>query len=951
MARDLSWGTKARIKRILELGIGKSPYNHQVVGVDAVLRAVEQGNLRRFLLYYAPRTGKTYVQAALAYMFIRLRLEAETSLVVVVNDREALDTQSFTVVESFIDRLKDQPPPWGLPQSTEVVRADTAKELGEILDRHRYHAEHGFDAPCVVFTTLQKFASQTLAGCMPTAATARRTVVIPDEVHRSHKEWGSFSMAMERILGERLVAGGLLYIALTGTPGSAALDRFGTLEADGTRRPFISYHLGTAVAEQMVMDPRADYTEVSSLLAGAVSEGLSPHERLRLQRLLATSPEYLKERVGFILDHFGPKAMELTYAAQGMVVCNDRAEVVRATRLARQIARTKPELRLEPNLIFGAFSGNLDSDGEVLDERRLNGFALKSAEDARRARLLFVAHKFETGYDNSSLTFLYILRRLSGTLATQVTLRHCGKRVGKIRPVTCDFASQEGSTLDTMAMYFGDVIYRFGAVVPRPPSDPQGQCRALEASRRAECARTSSRQAVEQQLLQWVQLDRLEARPVATPMRTLAKTGDVPVELSECRVPRPASGIAIQPRGIALTDTATDILLLKLLCGPLGDAERGALGRVVSRAATKTSVVLRALAKNGVVAAMRRVIITGSGAEIEQALAVLANLQDLDESAQALTKVHKNIGVVRDGRTSGPQLAFDALKSVARALRKQPELREEVAKLGVGEAALLHLTNFNTFELSFGVNLGFDSPFFSGQKSSFYTVAWNVLESVQPYDADAARAVVARRDLAFLDSLTGPTRNDTADALKRQADMASSATGTMQLWMMCHKHLEAVKVFQRVLAFGDHSDQAKAECYLQRLGSQSGEATRLATMRSRLSSLAARSCRQPLSPEESATLKEAEAAVVPSPSPFGFFSGLQNDGASLNLRSMVCLGGVGAMIGILRTTVGAEQERALKVLKALEGKVVGIDKGFLKQHEALLRRAPKQPPAKRTRRE
>jgi hypothetical protein len=79
------------------------------------------------------------------------------------------------------------------------------------------------------------------------------------------------------------------------------------------------YHLGAAVAEQMVMDPRADYMEVASLVTGAVSECLAPQERLRLQRFLATSPEYLKDRVSFILDHFGKKAMELTYVAQGMV--------------------------------------------------------------------------------------------------------------------------------------------------------------------------------------------------------------------------------------------------------------------------------------------------------------------------------------------------------------------------------------------------------------------------------------------------------------------------------------------------------------------------------------------------------------------------------------------------------------------------------------------------------
>ena len=47
-------------------------------------------------------------------------------------------------------------------------------------------------------------------------------------------------MAMERILGKRLVAGGLLYIALTGMPSSAALDRFGHLGGRWHKKGFSS---------------------------------------------------------------------------------------------------------------------------------------------------------------------------------------------------------------------------------------------------------------------------------------------------------------------------------------------------------------------------------------------------------------------------------------------------------------------------------------------------------------------------------------------------------------------------------------------------------------------------------------------------------------------------------------------------------------------------------------
>ena len=44
----------------------------EVEGVHKVLRAIEHGTQKRFLHYYAPRTGKTLVQASLAYWLMRL---------------------------------------------------------------------------------------------------------------------------------------------------------------------------------------------------------------------------------------------------------------------------------------------------------------------------------------------------------------------------------------------------------------------------------------------------------------------------------------------------------------------------------------------------------------------------------------------------------------------------------------------------------------------------------------------------------------------------------------------------------------------------------------------------------------------------------------------------------------------------------------------------------------
>eukprot|EP00438_Fugacium_kawagutii_P029210 Skav229545 [mRNA] locus=scaffold568:240027:259515:+ [translate_table: standard] len=61
-----------------------------VEGVLKVLQAIQQGTQKRFLHYYAPRTGKTLVQASLAYWLMKLSEELGFSLVVIVNNREKL---------------------------------------------------------------------------------------------------------------------------------------------------------------------------------------------------------------------------------------------------------------------------------------------------------------------------------------------------------------------------------------------------------------------------------------------------------------------------------------------------------------------------------------------------------------------------------------------------------------------------------------------------------------------------------------------------------------------------------------------------------------------------------------------------------------------------------------------------------------------------------------------
>lgn len=165
-----------------------------------------------------------------------------------------------------------------------------------------------------------------------------------------------------------------------------------------------------------------------------------------MQRLMSASSgrDMLTARVRLVLEHFHSTCDPLSYRAQGLVLCASRQDVLDATKIARVLARRNPELDFQHEDILGAFSGSVS--GET--EKDLNGFFMRSAMDAKRAKILFVAHKFETGYDNPAVTCLYMFRKIdTSTLATQVLLRHCSKRPGKIRPITIDFANQDGQIL------------------------------------------------------------------------------------------------------------------------------------------------------------------------------------------------------------------------------------------------------------------------------------------------------------------------------------------------------------------------------------------------------------------------------------------------------------------------------------------------------------------------
>eukprot|EP00931_Biecheleriopsis_adriatica_P055484 TRINITY_DN32820_c0_g1_i1.p1 TRINITY_DN32820_c0_g1~~TRINITY_DN32820_c0_g1_i1.p1 ORF type:complete len:891 (-),score=143.12 TRINITY_DN32820_c0_g1_i1:188-2830(-) len=795
--RDASWATTKRIEKVFQLGSRKAPYPHQVEGVNKLLRAIQDGHQKRFLHYYAPRTGKTLVQAAIAYWLLRLRRELSFSLVVVINDREVLDSQSYDVVEEFIEHLKSAPAPWGLPQETRILQADSAKQLSDEIRLCEHNLHAGKDVPTILFTTFQKFNGDDLASTRASPALSDRTLVMPDEVHRSHTEFGSLTTAMERVLGASY------FVALTGTPNRQALERFGTRCSDGLLRPFHCYHLGRAVSEGLVMDPRIEFNEVASIIDGldeSRTAGISLADKAKLQKLICSSPasDVLNAKVQLLVDHFVSSSAALSYQAQGMVLCSSREEVLRATRAARATLAQHPDWRCSVRDVLGAFSGTVSGESE----RDLNGLFLRSAADAKRARLLFVAHKFETGYDNADLTFMYVMRKIdANTLATQACLRHCGKRAGKIRPVTLDFANQDGQLLSYMSLFFGEVACQpSGAVITDPASEQQA-ARPM--------AQSSSRRRVQEHLLQRLRLSSLEVRPVATPCRPLPQ-GTI-LRVAQSRHPRlPSSS-----EGSSVADTHHDVLVLKVLPKgqTLGQVERDALGRLSLKASQGHASVLKAMSGCNTPAAMRNVLMNGNTAERSQAMEVLAMLKHVDAEAAKLCELLDCLEAVAEKSACD---VFQALKRMKHLHEEDNQLFQVASSLGACQLLLKSLTKLSSDPLKFG---------------------WQILELLSPHDAAAFFACALQRDFAELHTVYDRLHGDDRVVALLHRLIGSMASASSALLSTLHQQ-GAVRSLHRVLAYGSRQQAVLAKSLSKCFAKVSSEATHVLSLLGNISYLA-----------------------------------------------------------------------------------------------------------------
>lgn len=452
------------------------PRYHQLQAVrEMVSAAATEGIGHNYLVEHSAGSGKSNTIAWLAHRLSSLHNARDERLfdtVVVITDRVVLDRQLQNTIYQFDHRQ-------GVVQKID----EDSRQLAEALE----------DGVPIIITTLQKFpfVSAQLAKLseergeggnshLPT----RKYAVIIDEAHSSQS--GETATELKGVLGgaelrckaqemaeeegevelERLFRSmakrghqpNMSFFAFTATPKHKTLAIFGR-----NGEPFHCYTMRQAIEEGFIEDVLKSYVTYKTyykLLKKAEEDPNVERKKAAkaLARFMRLHPHNIGQKTEVMVEHFQHFTRhKIGGHAKAMVVTGSRLEAVRYKQEFDRYIREKGY----PIKSLVAFSGAVEDDKtpeKSYTEVEMNG-GLKEKElpdtfAKPDFRVLLVAEKYQTGFDQPLLHTMYVDKRLAGIQAVQTLSRLNRTHPLKDDTFVLDFVNEPGEIQEAFRQYY-----------------------------------------------------------------------------------------------------------------------------------------------------------------------------------------------------------------------------------------------------------------------------------------------------------------------------------------------------------------------------------------------------------------------------------------------------------------------------------------------------------------
>ena len=471
------------------------PRLHQWSAVNAMVAdAQANGPGMQYLCEHSAGSGKTSTIAWTAHDLIRLRRddgEAIFDSVIIVTDRTVLDSQ----IQEAVKQIDHQ---FG------VIAAIDREKSSKSKSKQLTEALTGWTP--IIVVTIQTFPYAMEAIVTEHALKGKHFAVIIDEAHASQtgtnaaklqaalalpSQGGMAGMSIEELLERlqksRVRPANISHFAFTATPKHSTLMLFGRAKdgnkpsKDNLPESFHKYPMRQAIEEGFILDVLRGYTPYQT--AFNLAKQLEDKKRVSgkaakraLAQWMSLHPTNVTQKVQFIIEHFSKNVANLLDGkAKAMVVTSSRAAAVRYKKGFDAYIAKHPEHAGIRSLV--AFSGTLTgsqimhNDDErlagdvfVIDENEefseasmnpdISGQDLRVAFERPEYRVLLVADKFQTGFDQPKLVAMYIDKKIANDIEIVQTFSRLNRIApGKDETFIIDFVNAPENVRRAFAKY------------------------------------------------------------------------------------------------------------------------------------------------------------------------------------------------------------------------------------------------------------------------------------------------------------------------------------------------------------------------------------------------------------------------------------------------------------------------------------------------------------------
>lgn len=460
------------------------PRFHQL---DAVLRLVktsaEEGVGQTYLIQHSAGSGKSNSIAWTAHRLANLHDAKDKKVfdsVIVITDRKVLDRQLQETISQFehkagvvqaidensqqlADALNGGVPIvvttlQKFPFILDKVGALKGKKFALIVDE-AHSSQSGAAAQ-----KLRKALSKDAPKAKPiiTVELDGQTVEVPADVEIDQDDVTTEDIINQVVLSRQRPEN-VSYFAFTATPKAKTMELFGRPGPEGTPVPFHVYSMRQAIEEGFILDVLKHYTTYKTFykLASTADDKVVPQLKAKkaLARYAVLHPYNIAQRVVIIVEHFREHvAAKIGGKAKAMVVTDSRKAAVRYKLAMDKYLKERGYTGMKALVAFSGSVSDTESGPEEFTESNMNP-DIKGAEPAEafkqdEYRVLLVANKYQTGFDQPLLHSMYVDKRLSGVLAVQTLSRLNRTYPGKEDTFVLDFVNKPEEILASFQPYY-----------------------------------------------------------------------------------------------------------------------------------------------------------------------------------------------------------------------------------------------------------------------------------------------------------------------------------------------------------------------------------------------------------------------------------------------------------------------------------------------------------------